>query len=126
MSIQTALSSLHQTASLATFSGDALTDLLAGLAANSIGSFVISGSQSNPKRTRRRTTVSRSRCSAGSDYSSPCRSRFSTSTFQVTGSKVQPAPSFKVISIPLKLSLLPQGIAPHNSCLRDADGFCPG
>ena len=29
-----------QTASLATFSGDALTDLLAGLAANSIGSFV--------------------------------------------------------------------------------------
>src|SRR4051794_16228326 len=29
-----------QTASLATFRGDALTDLLAGLAANSIGSFV--------------------------------------------------------------------------------------
>src|SRR6202166_5333842 len=29
-----------QTASLATFKGDALTDLLAGLAANSIGSFV--------------------------------------------------------------------------------------
>jgi hypothetical protein len=29
-----------QTASLATFSGDALADLLAGLAANSIGSFV--------------------------------------------------------------------------------------
>jgi hypothetical protein len=28
------------TASLATFRGDALTDLLAGLAANSIGSFV--------------------------------------------------------------------------------------
>ena len=40
MSVQTALSELHQTASLATFSGDALTDLLAGLAANSIGSFV--------------------------------------------------------------------------------------
>src|SRR6202048_3323017 len=40
MSFQTALSELHQTASLATFSGDALTDLLAGLAANSIGSFV--------------------------------------------------------------------------------------
>src|SRR3981189_2946906 len=29
-----------QTASLATFRGDALTDLLAGLAANSIGSFL--------------------------------------------------------------------------------------
>lgn len=33
-------SRLPQTASLATFSGDALTDLLAGLAANCIGSFV--------------------------------------------------------------------------------------
>ena len=35
-----AMSELHQTASLTTFSGAALTDLLAGLAANSIGSFV--------------------------------------------------------------------------------------
>jgi hypothetical protein len=34
------MSELHQTASFTTFSGAALTDLLAGLAANSIGSFV--------------------------------------------------------------------------------------
>jgi hypothetical protein len=34
------LPSIRQTASLATFNGDALTDLLAGLAANSMGSFV--------------------------------------------------------------------------------------
>ena len=36
----TARNKRRQTASLATFSGAALTDLLAGLAANSIGSFV--------------------------------------------------------------------------------------
>src|SRR6478752_4804700 len=40
LAFQTALSELRQTASFTTFRGDALTDLLAGLAANSIGSFV--------------------------------------------------------------------------------------
>jgi hypothetical protein len=56
MSFRTALSS-SSTASSATFSGDALTDLLAGLAANSIGSFVTSGSQSNPKKTHDRFSI---------------------------------------------------------------------
>ena len=48
---------------------------------------LLSASRSKSKGDRKRATFSRSRCSAGLAYSSPCRSCFSTSTFQVTGSK---------------------------------------
>ena len=51
---------------------------------------LLSGIRSNPKRTRKRATFSRSPYSAGLAYSSPCRSCFSTSTFRVTGSKTSP------------------------------------
>src|SRR6266404_5605043 len=51
---------------------------------------LLSGIRSNPKRTRERATFSRLPYSAGLAYSSPCRSCFSTSTFQVTGSKTSP------------------------------------
>ena len=50
---------------------------------------LLSGRRSNPKKNRKRATFSRSWCSAGLAYSALCRSCFSTSTFQVTGSKAQ-------------------------------------